>query len=85
MAEIKFETLVITSYGGQVIDLLYGKGQGLLQTLRNSEHWDTIAEELQENGHFEPITTCEELASIHHNNEIYSIRVELFTEQKYFS
>lgn len=84
MAKLEFTTIAVFHYG-ELVDLLYGKGPGLMQTLKKSQHWDTIQEELSDNTE-DSFDTIEELAEMHKEEaSFYTIRIKLFTNQIYYN
>ena len=82
MATIKFDAVVIFD-SETVLELITGAGVGLKKPFTESEHYDTIMEELQ--GLTEPYTpesrSIEEIAKIHEScvDCDFTVKIKLFT------
>ena len=45
MSSIKFNTLVVSTYEGEVLDVIVGTDIGILSQLKETQYWDDMLEE----------------------------------------
>lgn len=81
---LKFETLVIFN-DEDIIDVIYGQNSELLKSLHKHEVWETIQEELDDQGKLDDINNINDLNLIHKSVSMdeYTIKVKLFENQSY--
>jgi len=45
MSSIKFNTLVVSTFEGEVLDVIVGTDLGILSQLKETQYWDDMVEE----------------------------------------
>lgn len=75
MSSVKFDLAIIFN-NEEVLEVIIGKGNGLLKKIKESDHWDSLEEECwEEQNLFE---TIDELKSFFDkNNSQYSVRIDI--------
>lgn len=88
MSSIKFNTLVISTNEGEILDVIVGTDIGILSQLIETQHWDTMLEEaLAEDLNINEVFGVQNLSEFYkinkHNNSLV-VRVTYFPDKIVF-